>query len=230
MAISVVRGLPAGPPAAGPSAAQYAACVPDVHEHWEALYSSRPETGFSWYQREATTSLEYIAAVTIDRSAPVIDVGGGASLLVDALIARGYSDLTVLDLSDSALRKSRDRLGSPASHVTWIAADITRWQPTRRFRVWHDRAAFHFLTAPDLQDAYVATLRAATLPGATVIIATFALDGPDKCSGLPVQRYSPDTLAERIGVPFVLSTSRQEDHTTPGGAVQRFSYAVLKRE
>jgi hypothetical protein len=216
--------------AAAQLATEYAVHVPDAHAHWEGLYSSRPETGFSWYQRDPATSLEYIAAATVDRSAPVIDVGGGASLLVDALIARGYVDLTVLDLSESALRKSRERLGVSASRVTWIAADVTHWQPTRRFQVWHDRAAFHFLTAPDRQAAYVAALQAATLPGATVIIATFALDGPEKCSGLPVQRYSPETLAARLGTPFVLSTSRQEAHTTPGGAVQRFSYAVFRRE
>ena len=204
--------------------------MPDAHAPWEGLYYSRPETGFSWYQRDPATSLEYIAAATVDRSAPVIDVGGGASLLVDALIARGYSDLTVLDLSESALRKSRERLGVSASRVTWIAADVTHWHPTRRFQVWHDRAAFHFLTAPDRQAAYVAVLQAATLPGATVIIATFALDGPEKCSGLPVQRYSPETLATRLGAPFVLSTSRQEAHMTPGGAAQRFSYAVFRRE
>lgn len=117
-----------------------------------------------------------------------------------------------------------------ASHVTWLVEDITKWHPPRQYAVWHDRAVFHFLTRVEDQDAYIAALRAGTAQGAAVIMATFALDGPEKCSGLPVQRYSPSTLAERLGTPFVLTDQAVETHATPSGAKQRFSYAVFRRE
>jgi hypothetical protein len=202
----------------------------DPRTHWENVYSTKPETAVSWYQPHPVTSLGYIAAARTDLSAPIIDVGGGASTLADELLVLGYSDLTVLDLAESALAKSRARLGTQAERVIWITADVTRWKPARQYRIWHDRAVFHFLTDAERQDAYIGALQAGTLPGATVIMATFALDGPEKCSGLPVQRYSPETLAARIGAPFDLKAEASEAHTTPIGAVQRFSYAVFSRD
>ncbi len=201
----------------------------DLRDHWEGVYSSKADTAVSWYQPHSARSLAYVTAAAVDKAAPIIDVGGGASTLVDDLLSRDYSDLTVLDLAEPALAKSKGRLGADASRVAWITADITRWQPPRRYRVWHDRAVFHFLTAPEHQDAYIAALKAGTSQGATVIMATFALDGPDKCSGLPVQRYSPQTLAARLGSAFVLADETRETHTTPSGAEQRFSYAGLTR-
>ena len=201
----------------------------DLRDHWEGIYASRAGTDVSWYQPHAARSLATITTAA-DKAAPIIDIGGGASTLVDDLLAHGYSDLTVLDMAERALAKSKVRLGAKASRVAWIVADITQWQPPRRYQVWHDRAVFHFLTAPEQQAAYVAALNAGTLPGATVAMATFALDGPEKCSGLSVQRYSPLTLAARLGSPFVLAQEAQETHTTPWGAGQRFSYAVFRRE
>jgi len=156
-------------------------------------------------------------------------VGGGASHLVDELLAAGYSDLTVLDVSAAALRRSQERLGAQASKVKWIAADITNWRPERIWRLWHDRAVFHFLTATADQNAYIAALKTATSAGSVIVMSCFALDGPERCSGLPVQRYSPTTLAARLGDEFALVSEAAEQHATPWGSVQSFAYAVLKR-
>jgi hypothetical protein len=197
--------------------------------HWEQVYAAKGDKAVSWYQPLPARSLALIEAASPDRSASVIDVGGGASTLVDALLARGFTDLTVLDIADTALAHTKARLGSDADRVAWIAADITRWSPARTWDIWHDRAVFHFLTQPAQQDAYIAALTAATRPGATVVLATFALDGPEKCSNLPVERYSADGLAARLGAAFRLVGRDAERHRTPGGAEQSFVYAVLKR-
>jgi SAM-dependent methyltransferase len=201
----------------------------DVRDHWEGVYSTKAETAVSWYQRHSNLSLAYVTA-SAGTASHIVDIGGGASTLVDDLLERGYGNVTVLDISDAALAKAKARLGDAASRVTWIVADITRWHPPRLYAVWHDRAVFHFLTKAEDQDAYIAALRVGTEPGSVVIMATFALDGPDKCSGLPVQRYSPETLAARLGSPFVLTEKTQETHATPSGAEQRFSYAVFLRQ
>ncbi|MCW5736139.1 MAG: class I SAM-dependent methyltransferase [Enhydrobacter sp.] len=201
----------------------------DLRDHWEGVYSARAETAVSWYQRHSNQSLAYVTA-TAGKASYVIDIGGGASTLVDDLLERGYANVAVLDISDAALAKAKARLGGRASRVTWIVADITRWRPPRLYGVWHDRAVFHFLTRTEDQDAYITALRAGTERGAAVIVATFALDGPEQCSGLPVQRYSPETLAKRLGAPFVLADQANETHTTPWGTEQRFSYAVFRRD
>lgn len=198
--------------------------------HWEEVYTAKSETAVSWYQRHPVRSLQMIvAAAGPDRTAPVIDVGGGASTLVDDLLTEGFGDVTVLDVADAALAKSKARLGAAKSKVSWIAADITTWKPPRHYQIWHDRAVFHFLIDIARQDAYIAALEAATETGATAIMATFALDGPEKCSGLPVQRYSPQTLAVRLGRSFRLIDEARETHLTPGGSAQHFSYAMLRR-
>lgn len=201
-----------------------------TRSHWERVYTTKAETEVSWYQPHSLRSLELIAAAAPDPAAAIVDIGGGASRLVDDLLARGYSDLTVLDVSEAALAKSRLRLGGTAGRVTWIATDITAWHPPRTYDAWHDRAVFHFLTEPTRQAAYLSALRAGTSTGSTVIMATFALDGPDKCSGLPVQRYSPATLAARLGPAFRLTHEAEEAHETPWGSEQRFSYAMFQRQ
>lgn len=197
--------------------------------HWEDVYAAKRETAVSWYQSHPVKSLELIDVASPDRTASVIDVGGGASTLVDDLLARGFTDLTVLDIADTAIDRARQRLGNAAGKVRWIAADITQWRPDRTWDIWHDRAVFHFLTERGQQNTYVSTLAAATPPGATVIIATFALDGPEKCSGLPVQRYGPAELAERLGSSFAPVSSSREVHRTPSGAEQAFWYGVFRR-
>lgn len=201
-----------------------------TRSHWEEVYTTKAETAVSWYQPHSARSLALITSAAPDHSAAIVDIGGGASRLVDDLIARGYTDLTVLDVAEAALAKSRVRLGRDAGKVDWVVADITTWQPPRIYDVWHDRAVFHFLTEPTLQDAYLSALRAGTSIGSTVIMATFALDGPDKCSGLPVQRYSPATLAARLGPIFRLTHEAEDAHKTPWGSEQRFSYAAFHRQ
>ena len=200
-----------------------------LREHWEQVYATKSEKTVSWYQPLLTKSLDLIRTAAPDRGSSIIDIGGGASTLVDSLLDAGYGDLTVMDISDVALNHSRARLGDRAKTVTWIAADITRWLPARTWDVWHDRAVFHFLTDSADQAHYISALQAASRPGSMAIVSTFAPDGPDRCSGLPVQRYSAASLAERIGSPFELVDQDAERHVTPGGAIQSFIYAVLKR-
>lgn len=197
--------------------------------HWDNVYVTKAETAVSWFQPHSIRSLELIDSASPDRKASVIDVGGGAATLVDDLLARGFGDVTVLDIAEPALEQAKVRLGRAGDRVQWIVADITHWSPERTWDIWHDRAVFHFLTERTQQDAYIAALTAGTAPGATVIMATFALDGPDKCSGLPVQRYSPETLASRLSPAFALTAHAAEMHRTPWGSEQRFSYTVLKR-
>lgn len=198
-------------------------------EHWDRVYSTKSETEVSWYQPLPERSLALIRAMAPNLSASIVDIGGGASRLIDELLALGYIDLTVLDVSRAALIRSKERLGTLADKVSWITADITQWTPLRTWDIWHDRAVFHFLTETKDQDAYIAALEMGTKPNSVAVISTFALDGPERCSGLPVQRYSPATLAARIGSGFRLVSAAEEPHTTPSGSIQHFAYAVLRR-
>ncbi len=162
-------------------------------------------------------------------STPFVDIGGGASNLVDALLARGWSDVTVVDIAASALAAAKVRLGKAAARVQWEVADITGWQPSRRYGVWHDRAVFHFLTAQEQRTAYRDALISGTAPGSLVVIATFAPDGPEKCSGLPVQRHDAASLAEALGEDFELLDDWHEEHLTPWGSAQKFIWCVFRR-
>jgi SAM-dependent methyltransferase len=199
----------------------------DRQAHWQEVYSSKDETGVSWFQERPATSLGLIEGCA-PPGARVVDVGGGASRLVDHLLERGYR-VTVLDVAEAALDKSRRRLGPRASEAGWVAADVTSWQPPDRFDVWHDRAVFHFLTDEADRRAYAAAMAAALPPGGHAIIGTFALDGPERCSGLPVRRYEPKTLAAEFAAAFVLESEQAEEHVTPGGKVQKFQFSVLRR-
>lgn len=200
-------------------------------DHWENVYSTKPTQGVSWFQEHAERSLDLIRHTGISRGASIIDVGGGASTLVDDLLAMGYSSLTVLDLSAAALSAARKRLGPKADAVQWIEADITSVSlPKHAYDIWHDRAVFHFLTAAEQRRAYIERLERAVKPGGHVIIATFAEDGPTKCSGLPVVRYSADALQAELGDSFKLEEHAKEDHPTPFGTVQRFIYCYFRKE
>jgi trans-aconitate methyltransferase len=165
--------------------------------HWEKVYTTKGESEVSWFQETPAPSLELIELVGAIPGSAIIDIGGGASHLVNSLVSRGYEDVTVLDLSAAALAAARSRIGDKANRVAWITADVTTWQPSRTYDVWHDRAAFHFLTEPNDQAAYIARLRRALRVGGHAIIATFALDGPERCSGLMVSRYDANTQAQR---------------------------------
>lgn len=199
-------------------------------EHWENVYTRKQAEEVSWFQPHAELSLQIIHDNQVPAAARIVDVGGGASTLVDDLLASGYTDVTVLDLSGVALQKARSRLGSRASEVTWREADVLSVDlPANYFDVWHDRAVFHFLLTDDERHRYVAQVLGAVKPGGLVIVATFAEDGPEKCSGLPVMRYSADALHSEFGAPFELLGSVPESHRTPGGNEQRFVYCYCKR-
>ena len=197
--------------------------------HWDSVYAAKKVEEVSWFQVRPVLSLEFIARTGKEKGSSIIDVGGGASRLVDALLDEGFQRVTVLDISVEALARARERLGDRARLVTWIAGDITRWEPPSRYDVWHDRAVFHFLVSPEERRAYKEALAAALPLGAQAIIGTFALNGPERCSGLPVARYEPDTLAAELGPAFRLVESTHDDHLTPGGKVQRFQFSRFVR-
>jgi len=198
--------------------------------HWESVYQTKAPAQVSWYQEHAHLSQHFIRHTGIDQTGQIIDVGGGTSTLVDDLLASGFEHITVLDISDTALRAAQQRLGAHAAEVTWIEADITQAPLAyQHYDVWHDRAVFHFLTQPDNRQSYVQAVRHAVKPGGHVIVATFALDGPSQCSGLNVMRYSPDGLHHEFGDDFHLINSTQEVHRTPFGTEQKFTYCYCRK-
>ncbi|HEX8964273.1 MAG TPA: class I SAM-dependent methyltransferase [Rhodocyclaceae bacterium] len=199
-------------------------------DHWENVYSTKPTTGVSWFQQHAAQSLRLIEATGLAKSAAIIDVGGGASTLVDDLLAQGYSSLAVLDISAKALEAAQARLGAAAARVNWLVGDITEMElPAQAYDLWHDRAVFHFLTSPEQRAAYVRSVLRAVKPGGHVIVSTFAEDGPLQCSGLPVMRYSADGLHAEFGAPFELLRHEKEAHRTPSGGTQQFVYCYCRR-
>src|SRR4029453_6286750 len=202
--------------------------MPDPHAHWENVYATKRENEVSWFQENPALSLDLIDAAGATHELAIIDIGGGESRLVDVLLQRGFRSLAVLDLSVSALAAARTRIGSDAHKVEWIAADVTTWKPSRQYDIWHDRAAFHFLTDSDDRAAYVARLKSALHPTAQAIIATFALDGPEKCSGLPVQRYDAASLHETLGGDFTILDQRKQTHSTPWGSTQSFQFTRFR--
>lgn len=204
----------------------------DRPDHWNRTYGTRGEAGVSWFDPEAARSLAAISNLAAPGD-PILDVGGGASRLVDRLLDAGLGPVDVLDVSSTALDLARARLGDRAARVDWIVADITDWSPPRAYAVWHDRAVFHFLTDPADRRAYATTLAGALRPGGHAVISTFAEDGPETCSGLPVVRYAPEDLVAALeadvpGALVPVSSSRHV-HTTPGGAEQRFQTTILRR-
>jgi SAM-dependent methyltransferase len=202
--------------------------VNERSQHWDRRYAGAGPTGVSWYQPEPAMSLALIDRLGVPKEAPVIDVGGGASLLVDRLLARGYTDVTVLDVSSTALEIARQRVRG-AAPVCWLREDILTWQPSRRYALWHDRAVFHFLTRAADQVTYLTKVRQALRDSGAFIIATFASDGPELCSDLPVARYDPTDL-ERFLDGFAVVESRREEHTTPGGVLQPFTWVAASRD
>lgn len=202
-----------------------------IQTHWDTVYQTKAPDGVSWYRPHLERSLELIQAVVPDFSASIIDVGGGESTLVDDLLAKGYQDITVLDISQTAIEVAKKRIGELAHHVTWLVADITRAPlPKRHYDLWHDRAVFHFLTAVEDRAAYVRQVAQAMKPGGYVIVATFGPEGPHKCSGLDVVRYDADSLHGEFGASFKLIDSATELHQTPFGTTQQFLYCLCKVE
>jgi trans-aconitate methyltransferase len=200
----------------------------DRATQWDTTYTDRGDTSVSWFQAVPTPSLHMIDVLGIAPTARVIDVGGGAAALVDHLMTLGFTDLTVLDISVVALTAARARVGEQAP-VSWVQEDVLAWRPLHRFDLCHDRAVFHFLVDPADQQRYLATLRAVLAPAGAVIIATFAPDGPDHCSGLPVARYSAEDLTALLGDAFTVVETFREEHTTPTGARQPFTWIAARR-
>jgi ubiquinone/menaquinone biosynthesis C-methylase UbiE len=200
----------------------------DSKDHWDEVYDAKGSGGVSWYQQKADLSLRLIQSVSAP-GATIIDVGGGASTLVDSLLEAGHSHLTILDWSATALDLTRKRLGLEAVRVNWLEADVlTARLPANAYDIWHDRAVFHFLTTAHDRDRYVAQVRRAVKPGGHVLVATFAEDGPETCSGLPVARYSADELHAEFGHDFRLMRSERQHHLTPWGASQAFTYCLCR--
>jgi trans-aconitate methyltransferase len=200
----------------------------DAAHHWDLAYSEGERTR-SWFESEPVGSLRTFQLAGVSPADSVIDAGGGASTLVDALLERGFDDVTVLDISATGIQAAQRRLGPSAGRVQWIVADLRDWRPSRTYQVWHDRAVLHFLTADADRQSYLDTLTASTAAGAAAILATFAPDGPRQCSGLPVARYSAHDLAALLGDGWAPVVDDREEHVTPAGAVQPFVWAVFRR-
>lgn len=196
--------------------------------HWEQVYENKPVDQVSWFQRDPRRSLELIEASGTSKDAPIIDVGAGASVLVDQLLLNGYTDLSVLDISKNAVDISKRRLGNHATDVAWLVDDVTEFQPGRSFALWHDRAVFHFLTDPSQQAAYRSTLMRALASGGQAIIGTFAVDGPLRCSGLEIAQYDAARMQAVMGADFTLLQESRESHTTPAGSIQNFAWFRLR--
>lgn len=202
----------------------------ETKQHWEKVYSSRAPSEVSWFQEHLALSLKLIQNANLPKSASIIDVGAGSSTLADDLLAKGYTNLTVLDLSHVALDNARARLGDQSTRVHWLEADVLNANlPAHHFDVWHDRAVFHFLTSEADRHAYVKQVLHAVKPGGIVIVATFADDGPTKCSGLPVMRYTENELHSQFGEPFQLLGHERESHQTPWGVIQNFVYCFCRK-
>jgi trans-aconitate methyltransferase len=201
----------------------------DRKTHWEKIYSNRSPQQVSWYQEEPTLSLQLIRNIQPALDAAIIDVGGGASTLVDKLCGGGYTNIGVLDVSANALAHAKDRLADKACDVEWYEQDVTRFRPPHRFSLWHDRAVFHFLTTRSDREKYVSVLKQALMPGGHLIIMAFAIDGPTKCSGLDIVQYDANKLLAELGPGFELIKTGHEFHVTPAGGGQKFAYFHFKR-
>ena len=202
----------------------------DRKEHWESTYTTRRSSRLSWYQEKPVCSLAMIRHAGTGLDEAIIDVGGGVSVLVDCLLQMGYEDLTVLDISSTALARVKVRLGDRSSMIEWIEADITDYEADRTYALWHDRAVFHFLTREEDRKSYVNMLRQSLSRGGQAIIAAFAIGGPEKCSGLDIVQYDSRRLARELGSEFRLLEQAAEEHQTPAGAIQKFGYYRFIRE
>jgi ubiquinone/menaquinone biosynthesis C-methylase UbiE len=192
----------------------------DRKKHWEKIYSTNELKDVSWYQPAPKTSLDFFKQFSIPFTSKIIDIGGGDSLLVDNLLDIGYTDITVLDISDSSLARAKERLGRRASMVKWIAADAASFKPAEQYDFWHDRAAFHFLTQGEEIENYIKTMQLSIKPGGILVIGTFSEEGPKKCSGIEIKQYSEDSMTHRLKKHFEKVKCVTVDHKTPSGAIQ----------
>lgn len=201
----------------------------DLKEHWENIYSNKKLEEVSWYQPTPETSLKFITEMDLPKNAAIIDVGGGDSFLVDNLLKLGYTNISVLDISGGALKRAKERLGKEAERVSWIEADASEFQPDKQYDLWHDRAAFHFLTDEDKIGSYLKTLENSVKPGGHVVLGTFSDKGPDKCSGIVIRKYSTEELGSLLSNDFEKLKCMNLDHHTPWDSVQNFSFCSFRK-
>jgi len=199
-------------------------------KHWENVYEHKQLAELSWYEQIPETSLNFISELSLPKDAAIIDIGGGNSMLADHLLASGYVNVTVLDISEKAIKNAQQRLGNKAGAINWIVADVLHFKPSQQYAVWHDRAAFHFLTSPADQDAYLDTVHRALSIDGYVLMSTFAIDGPVSCSGVPVQQYSQKSLAGLFDKYFINSGCIEKTHVTPANTIQKFIFCGFKKK
>ncbi|MCM4160683.1 class I SAM-dependent methyltransferase [Antarcticibacterium flavum] len=201
----------------------------ETKEHWEKIYKTKDLKEVSWYQEKPRPSLNYIQSLELDKDAAIIDVGGGDSFLADHLLAEGYSNITVLDISEEAINRAKKRLGKKAGKITWITADAGDLKLKESYDLWHDRAAFHFLTAEEKIENYLKSMKAHVKKGGYVILGTFSEKGPEKCSGIKIKQYSLHEMADLFVEDFEIVDSENIDHITPTEAIQNFSFGIFKK-
>ncbi len=198
-------------------------------QHWENVYGTKAEDDVSWFQTYPKTSMDFVASLQVDLSANIIDIGGGDSRLVDALLDKGYHNIWVLDISAASIEKAQKRLGADASKVHWIVSDVTEFVSPVKYHVWHDRAAFHFLTTEDKIASYISIAENAIHPGGYLVLGTFSENGPTKCSGLEIRQYSEASMVARFATSFEKLRCITEDHQTPFGTTQNFTFCSFRR-
>lgn len=201
----------------------------DKKQHWENIYQTKELNEVSWYQPKPATSLNFLEELTIPKNAKIIDIGGGDSFLVDHLIDLGYSEITVLDISEAAIQKAKNRLGNKAEKVTWIVSDIVEFQPTEKYDIWHDCAAFHFLTNKEEREKYVLIADQSLNSKGILIVGTFSVNGPFKCSGIEITQYSEESMLNQFKSKFEKVNCFTIDHTTPFNTIQNFLFCSFKK-
>lgn len=202
----------------------------DRKKHWENIYQTKALNEVSWYQPNPSTSIELIEDPAIEKQAKIIDIGGGDSFLGDKLLEKGYTDITVLDISEAAITRAKKRLGNNAEKVKWIISDVSKFEPLEQYDVWHDRAAFHFLTTTEDIDQYIRTINKGIKTGGKLIMGTFNESGPKKCSGIEIKQYSENSLSSIISNGFKKEECFLIDHTTPSGNIQNFLFCKFIKE
>ena len=199
-------------------------------QHWDKVYNTKPSTEVSWYEPLPEASLDCIAECNLEKDTAIIDIGGGDSFLAEFLLAQGYKDLTVVDISEKAISRAKERLGEKADQIKWVVADVIDFKPKKKYGLWHDRAAFHFLTTDGEVEKYLQSVRDSLEPGGFAVMGTFSDKGPDKCSGLPIKKYSVGQMQKLFSEGFVSMNCKNLDHETPSGTVQNFTFCTFKRE
>lgn len=201
----------------------------DRKEHWNKVYDSKTPTEVSWYEPMPETSLNYITECKLDNDAAIIDIGGGDSFLAEFLLAKGFTDLTVVDISEKAIERAKKRLGERAEEIKWIVADASEFKPERQYDLWHDRAAFHFLTEDEQVQNYLQTVKRSVKPGGFLVIGTFSENGPKKCSGIEIRQYSVSQMQDLFSDDFTTMSCKNIDHTTPSGGIQNFTFCSFRK-